>query len=295
MRLAGEVLREREAALRGLERPCRLCARGCGIDRTERRPPCGVDDRAHLGGWGIHHGEEPELTGPRGCGLVLMAGCNLACAGCETASFSRELRGVRAMGAAELAGVVLELERRGASHVQFVTPTHQAPVIVSALRRAAAHGFRTSIVWNCGGYEAPEALDLLDGVVDVYLPDLKHGDDAEARLTGVSDYFSRTVECISQMHRQAGLLELDATGLARRGVIVRHLVLPDDAARTREAMRAIASISRQIRVNVMAQYQPVHQLSGHVRLGRRVRRDEVVRAVEIAREEGLTNVWTAAL
>lgn len=294
MRLSVTELREREALAMAMYRDCRLCGRRCGIDRTaHERPPCLVDDRAHLGGYGVHFGEEPELTGPNGCGLVLMAGCNLACAGCETASFSRELRGVRTLDAAQLAGVILELERRGASHVQFVSPTHQLPVIVSALRRAAANGFTRPVVWNCGGYESLEALRLLDGIVDVYLPDLKHGDDAEGRWTGVGDYFTVAAACLAEMHRQVGEVVLDEAGLATRGLIVRHLVLPDDASRTAAAMRSIARISKRIRVNVMAQYQPVHQLRGHPRLGRRILAAELEQALAAAREAGLENVWTA--
>lgn len=294
MRLSPTELRAREAAAEAQYRSCRLCARDCGIDRTDgRRSPCLVGDEVALGGWGLHFGEEPELTGEQGCGLVLLAGCNLACEGCETASFSREQKGVRRATAAELAGIVLELARRGAAAIQFVTPTHQLPVIVSALRRASERGFSLPVVWNCGGYESLEALALLDGIVDVYLPDLKHGDDREGRITGVPDYFSRTAECLREMHRQVGDLVLDARGIATRGVLVRHLVLPDDAAASAPAFRFLASISPDLRVNVMPQFQPVYRLAGHPRLGRRVQPAEIERALGAAREAGLRNVYSA--
>lgn len=294
MRLTTTELREREGAARELYgSPCRLCARFCEVDRRAGGiGACFIDDAVHLAGWGIHFGEEPELTGPRGCGLVLFGACNLACQGCETASFSRERKGVRRSSEAELAGVVLELARRGAETVQFVTPTHQMPAIVSALRRARDRGFDRPVVWNCGGYESVEALRLLDGVVDIYLPDLKHGDDAGGRLTGVSDYATVAADCLAEMHRQVGDLVLDERGIATKGVLVRHLVLPDGAAGTEAAMRTIAGISRQMRVNVMYQYQPVHQLAGHVRLGRRTTPREVEEALAIARAAGLERAYS---
>ncbi len=251
-----------------------------------------MDETVQLGGWGLHFGEEPELTGQGGSGLVLFAGCNLACAGCETASFSREMKGVRRTSVPELAGILLELQGRGAGTVQFVTPTHQLPAIVGAVLRAVRHGFTTPLVWNCGGYESLEALRLLDGIVDVYLPDLKHGDDAEGRLTGVPDYFSRAKECLAEMLRQVGPLQVGENGVARRGLLVRHLVLPDDAARTAQALSFIASLSPDVPVNLMAQYQPVYQLAGHPRLGRRVTPREVEEALRVAREVGLQRVFT---
>jgi putative pyruvate formate lyase activating enzyme len=294
VRLTTSELREREQAARAQYARCRLCARSCEIDRTRgERGPCQVDDAVHLGGWGLHFGEEPELTGRGGSGLVLMAACNLACAGCETSSFSREGQGVRRASVAELAGVILELQRRGAENVQFVTPTHQLPVIVSALRRAAEHGFERPVVWNCGGYESLEALALLDGIVDVYLPDLKHGDDREGRLAGVLDYWTVAQACVAEMHRQVGDLARGPDGVARRGVLARHLVLPDGAAGTERVMRFLASLSPGLRVNVMAQFQPVYQLAGHPRLGRRVTPAEVRDALRIAAEAGLRNVWSA--
>lgn len=294
MRLSLDELVQRERQAQALwTGTCRLCARYCQVDRTRGEEGlCRLDDAVHLAGWGIHFGEEPELTGERGCGLVLLGGCNLSCKGCETASFSRKLQGVTRCSAAQLAGVLLELERRGASTVQFVTPTHQLPVIVGAVRRAVARGFSRPIVWNCGGYESPEALAVLDGLVDVYLPDLKHGDDVEGRLTGVSDYWQVAQASVAEMFRQVGDLQTGADGLATQGLLVRHLVLPDDAAKSAEVMRFLASLSPGLRVNVMAQYQPVHELAGHVRLGRRTRAQEIDQALALAAQAGLTNAFS---
>jgi len=292
MRLDDATLREREALAQEQYRACRLCPRFCEVDRTRGATgPCAIDDGVHLGGWGVHFGEEPQLTGRGGCGLVLLAACNLACRGCETHGFSRELKGVRRATVAELAGIVLELQRRGAETVQFVTPTHQLPAIVSALRRARAHGFDRPIVWNCGGYESVEALRLLDGIVDVYLPDLKHGTDDEGKLTGVPDYWTRAQDAIREMHRQVGDLDDRPSGVSTRGLLVRHLVLPDDAARSESVVRFLADLAPATGLNVMGQYQPVFQLVGHSRLGRRVTGDEVRRVLDRARELGLTRAF----
>lgn len=292
MRLSLDELRERERAAQAQYRSCRLCARFCEIDRASGgRGPCLVDDGAWVAGYGVHFGEEPEIVGTGGSGLVLLAGCNLACRGCETADFSRELKGARRLSAAELAGVILQLTRDGAENVHFVTPTHQLPVVLSALRRAVQAGFDRPVVWNCGGYESLEALRLLDGVVDVYLADLKHGGDGEGRLTGVADYFSVAKACLAEMHRQVGDLLPDGS----RGLLVRHLVLPDGAAASDEAFRFLASLSTSLRVNVMPQFQPVFQLAGDARLGRRVVRVEVESAIELAKDIGLTRVYSPGL
>jgi len=290
MRLEAAELRRREEAARAHLSRCRLCARYCETNRSAGEGLCRLDDAAHVAGWGLHFGEEPELTGRGGSGLVLLGGCNLACRGCESASFSLEMEGVRRIGAAELAGIVLELARRGAETVQFVTPTPQLPVIVSALRRAAERGFDRPVVWNCGGYESPEALELLDGVVDVYLPDLKHGTDETGRLTGAQDYATVAMECIAKMHAQAGDPVLSATGVAIRGVMVRHLVLPDDAAASERALRFLAGISQDLYVSLLSQYEPVHRLAGDARLGRRATPDEMTRAAALGRAAGLRRV-----
>jgi putative pyruvate formate lyase activating enzyme len=244
-----------------------------------------------LAGAGLHFGEEPPLVGTRGSGVVLIAGCNLACAGCETAEFSLLRRGTTRFDEDQLAGLFVDLPRRGAANLNLVTPTHVLPALLGGLARAAEHGFALPVVWNCGGYESLEALRLLEGVVDVYLPDAKYGDDAAAqKLSGCAGYTAALAESLREMHRQVGALRAGSDGLASCGVLVRHLVLPDGAAASEEVMRLVAAISPESWVNVLSQYHPVHEAQRFPIIARIVRPAEVREAVDAALAAGLRNV-----
>ncbi|MBS2023530.1 MAG: radical SAM protein, partial [Deltaproteobacteria bacterium] len=192
MRLTAPELAERALAARAQYADCVLCGHRCEVDRTHGPAGfCQEGDGVFVAGAGVHFGEEQALVGPgwngrarppgvrAGSGLVLMGGCNLACRSCETAEFSLERKGVVAASPEQLAGVFLELQEKGARNLNLVTPTHVLPALLEALARAASRGFALPVVWNCGGYETREAVELLDGVVDVYLPDAKVGDDAQ--------------------------------------------------------------------------------------------------------------------
>jgi putative pyruvate formate lyase activating enzyme len=244
-----------------------------------------------VAGAGLHFGEEPPLVGTRGSGLVLIGGCNLACMSCETAEFSLLRLGVTELSEPQLAAVFLDLERRGAANLNLVTPTHVMPALLAGLARAAEHGFALPIVWNCGGYESLEALRLLDGVVDVYLPDAKYGDDAAAlRLSGCPGYTAAFTESLRDMHRQVGSLQLGADGLARSGVLVRHLVLPGGVAGTDRALGIVADVAPDICVNLLSQYRPVHEADRFPIVARTVRRAEMAAAIEAACAAGLRNL-----
>ena len=296
MRLSPAGLRARAEEARAHYARCDLCGHQCLVDRTHGPAGrCQEDDGLWLAGAGVHFGEEPPLVGPaggarRGSGLVLIGGCNLACRACETFDFSLERRGLVRTSESELAGLLLDLQKQGAANVNFVTPTHVLPALLSGLARAAAHGFALPVVWNCGGFESLPALRLLDGVVDVYLPDAKYGDDAAAlTLSGCRGYVGTLVECLREMVRQVGPLVVK-DGLAESGVIVRHLVLPDDAANPASLMPALAAVSRDLWVNMLSQYRPVHEARLFPVLSRTVRPDEVQRAARLARDAGLRNV-----
>src|SRR5205085_974484 len=202
VRLSGRELRLRAAEARRHYASCDLCAHLCGVDR--RHGPAGVcqeDDGLSLAGAGVHYGEEPELVPS---GVVLIAGCNLACQTCETWSFSLERRDAVRASPAQLAAILLDLQKAGAANANFVTPTHVLPVLLEGLAIAAEHGFSLPVVWNCGGYESVEALRLLEGVVDVYLPDAKYGEDAVAyELSGCRGYTAALEASLREMHRQA--------------------------------------------------------------------------------------------
>jgi putative pyruvate formate lyase activating enzyme len=292
MRLGATELRERAHQAAEQYRECRLCAHRCGVDRTRGRAGrCEEGTSIYLAGAGLHFGEEPPLVGARGSGIVLVAGCNLACRSCETYGFSLLRRGVVECSSEQLAGVFLDLERRGAANLNLVTPTHVLPALLAGLAEAASRGLTLPVVWNCGGYESIEALRLLAGVVDVYLPDAKYGDDdAGLRLSGCSRYTAALRESLVEMLHQAGPLRIDPDGIARRGVLVRHLVLPEGAAAPEAAMSLVGSVSSDLWVNVLSQYRPVHEAARFPVLSRAVRPGEVSRAVEAARAAGLRHV-----
>lgn len=303
MRLAPRELRQRAEAARAQYRRCLLCGHRCAVDRTSG--PAGVcreGDGLFLGGAGVHFGEEPPLVGPlpragaprparSGSGLVLVGGCNLACSSCETADLSLERRGLVAVDEGGLAALLLDLQAKGAANINFVTPTHVAPALLAGLARAADRGFALPVVWNCGGYETREALELLEGVVDIYLPDAKFGTAAQGRLlSGCADYPAALRESLAEMHRQVGPLALGEDGLAVRGVLVRHLVLPGGAAAPEELMRLVAGVSRELWMNVMSQYRPLHEARRFPVIARRPRPEEVQGALDAARAAGLVHL-----
>ena len=273
MKLSSRELRWRAAEAREHYARCDLCAHACGVDR--RQGPAGIcleGDGLWLAGAGIHHGEEPQLVPS---GLILIAGCNLGCESCETWEISLERRGAVATSAGQLAALLLDLQKRGAVNANFVTPTHVLPALLDGLAVAAGHGFSLPVVWNCGGYESVEALRLLEGVVDVYLPDAKYGDDAAAyELSGCKRYTAALLQSLQEMHRQAE-------------VIVRHLVLPAGVAAPEKLMPLIAGVSEDLCVNVLSQYRPVYRASRFPVIARGVRPEEVQLAVDAARSAGL--------
>jgi len=281
VKLTTAQLRARAAEARAHYASCDLCAHACGVDRT--RGPAGIcrhDDRLWLAGAGLHFGEEPELVPS---GLVLIGGCNLACVYCETFELSLERRGLSLVSAEQLAAILLDLARRGARNANFVTPTHVLPALLDGLAVAAEHGFSLPVVWNCGGYESLAALRLLDGVVDLYLPDAKYGNDAAAlELSGCKGYTQALSTSLREMHRQAE-------------VIVRHLVLPAGVAAAEKLMPLIAAISPDLRVNVLSQYRPVHRAASFPVIARGVGPAEVSAAVTAARAAGLRRVLVDGL
>ncbi len=241
-----------------------------------------------MASYGPHHGEEPPLSGSRGSGAVFFSGCNLRCLYCQNGDISREAVGMP-VSAEGLAAIVLDLEARGCHNVNFVSPTHVMAQILAGLAEARRAGFDLPVVWNCGGYESVEALRLLDGVVDIYMPDFKYGEEIEGRrLSGVRSYPARARAATREMHRQVGDLVLDANGLAVRGLLVRHLVLPDGRAGTATVMRFLANeISRDTYVNLMDQYRPAGGDGSAFGLDGRPTPTELEKAAEAARRAGL--------
>jgi putative pyruvate formate lyase activating enzyme len=288
---SGQLGRRAEAALARLQR-CDLCPRQCAVDRLQdERDACGTGRLAQISSVGPHFGEEAPLVGRRGSGTVFFSGCNLGCSFCQNYDISHARHG-QEVDAAALCAAFLSVQEHGCHNLNLVTPTHVTAQILEALDLAAGRGLTIPVVYNCGGYEAPETLRLLDGVVDIYLPDLKYADEAPgARYSGVSDYPEVARAALREMHRQVGDLTLDDEGVARRGLLVRHLVLPGGLAGTEQAMRFIAEeLSTETYVNVMDQYRPCGDVRGDASLGRQITPAEYDAALQAALDAGLTRL-----
>lgn len=291
---SGELAR-REAELKGVYRACRLCPRQCGVNRTRgEKGVCRGADRARVSSAHPHYGEEGPLTGRRGSGTVFFSHCNLLCVYCQNWEIAH--RGAGTLVSDEtLARLMIDLQNQGCHNINLVTPTHIVPNIVGALRIAIRRGLRLPLVYNCGGYEPVEILKLLDGVVDIYLPDFKYQDPAKAgRLSaGASDYPEVAAAALVEMHRQVGDLVTDEHGIALRGLMVRHLVLPENAAGTDRFVKFVAEQLRpSTYVNLMAQYRPEHRAHQYPEINRRLTRAEYQQALRWARDAGLTNLAT---
>jgi putative pyruvate formate lyase activating enzyme len=268
---------------------CRLCGHRCMVDRrNDAIGQCLSRERAIVHGYGPHHGEEACLRGERGSGTIFFSQCNLACVFCQNYEISSRGEGEE-VDAEGMARIFLRLQDWGCHNLNLVTPTHQLPAILEGLAVAATEGLRLRLVWNTGCYETLEAMALLDGVVDVYLPDLKYGDSETAlRLSGAAGYWETATAAIREMHRQVGDLELDGDGLARRGLLVRHLVLPGRLSGTDRVLEFLArEISPRTACNLMNQYRPCHRAHEVPPLDRELTVDEWEAAEAFALRAGL--------
>ena len=286
------ALEARSAETRAALRDCHLCGNDCGIDRTERAGPCRLGDEAYVASWGPHMGEEDPLRGWRGSGTIFFSCCNLHCVYCQNADISQRRAG-DPVTPEDLARIMLRLEARGCHNVNLVSPTHVVPQIVLGLAVAIRAGLRLPVVYNTGGYDAPQALALMDGLVDIYMPDVKYADaDVGRRFSQVPDYPAVNQAALKEMHRQVSDLVMDNKGIAKRGLLVRHLVLPGDLAGTAAVARFLAEeVSQDTYVNVMAQYRPAYRArdcaTDDAPLDRPVTREEYRAAVRAMREAGL--------
>ncbi|NLE44777.1 MAG: radical SAM protein [Chloroflexi bacterium] len=271
---------------------CHLCGNDCGIDRTEGSGPCRIADVVYVASYGPHHGEESVLRGWRGSGTIFFSGCNLHCVYCQNHDISQHRMG-SPVTAGDLAAMMLWLEEQGCHNINLVSPTHVAAHIVPSLVLAVQAGLMAPIVYNTGGYDGSQALELMNGLVDIYMPDAKYSDAKVAqRLSSVDDYPAVNRAALREMHQQVGDLQIDGRGLARRGLLVRHLVLPGGLAGTTDVTRFLArELSIDTYVNLMAQYRPAyharHCVDADTPLARPVTSDEYQEAYRAARRAGL--------
>lgn len=287
------ALRRRADEARALLEKCVLCPKKCGTNRLRGEHGfCRTGANAYVCSFFAHHGEEPPISGQNGSGTIFFSRCNLRCLYCQNHRFSQLNEG-REVSAAELAGYMLKLQSLGCHNINFVTPTHVMPQILEALLLAAKEGLHLPLVYNSSGYDSTEALALLDGLIDIYLPDMRYADDAVAeKYSSAPGYTGRNRSAVKEMHRQVGEASFDEKSNIAKGLIVRHLVLPEDLGGTEDIFAFIAhSISRNTYVSLMSQYFPCFEAPRHPPLDRRLTLEEYERAVELLHSHGLHNGW----
>lgn len=287
---SGELARRVEQ-LRSLYASCRLCPRRCGVNRLRgEKGLCSSTARAKVYSAHPHFGEEKPLVGRGGSGTIFFSNCNLLCVFCQNWEIAH--RGDGSFVSDETLGrLMTDLQEAGCHNINLVTPSHIVPNIVSALRTAIRRGLRIPLVYNCSGYDGLEAIQLLDGIVDIYLPDFKYTDGAMAEKYsfGARDYPEVAAAAIKEMYRQVGDLVVDENGIALRGLIVRHLVMPNNVAGTDKFVRWVAEhLSPSTYVNLMPQYRPEHRARQYPEIARRITWEEWRQALAWARAAGLT-------
>jgi putative pyruvate formate lyase activating enzyme len=292
---SGELAQRVQRAYQRLS-SCDICPRRCGVDRIDghRDGVCRTGELAIVSSYGAHFGEEDPLRGFRGSGTIFFARCNLQCLYCQNYDISQVGYG-EPTTPEQLAAMMLELQDQGCHNINLVSPTHVVPQILAALLIAARAGLHIPLVYNTGGYDALETLALLDGIVDIYMPDMKYADPAIGRqLSGIPDYPQVNRLAVREMHRQVGDLQIDSRGIARRGLLVRHLVLPAGLAGTPAILHFLArDVSPNTYLNLMDQYRPcyrAHQLAEFPDLGRRLTVAEYTDAVSAAGRAGLARL-----
>lgn len=268
---------------------CNLCGWDCNIDRIAGKLGiCRTGACARVSNFGPHHGEEAPLSGQQGSGAIFFTQCNLRCQFCQNHDISQTDDG-KEVNASTLANIMLELQAMGCHNINFVSPTHVVPQILAALCIAARNGLQIPLVYNTGGYDSVSALELLDGIIDIYMPDMKYSHSQTAlHYSKIRQYPQINQKAVREMHRQVGDLKMDQQGIASRGLLVRLLVLPFGLAGTQETIRFLATeISTNTYINIMDQYHPAYNASQFPKLNRRIKIQEYEEAIQMAHDAGL--------
>lgn len=279
-----------------LLRSCRLCPRKCAVNRIKGELGfCKAGLLPMVSSFHAHFGEEPPISGFRGSGTIFFTHCSLHCVFCQNYSISQLNEG-KEVSVEELGRIMLELQGQGCHNINLVTPTHYMPQILEAIFVAKERGLKVPLVYNCGGYESLEALEVLNGIIDIYMPDMKYSDNAVARrFSFAPDYFEVSKKAVKEMHAQVGDLRVEK-GIAVRGLLIRHLVLPDGLAGSEAIFDFIArELSHDTYVNIMAQYYPCHMAYKFPELSRRITHREYIDAIKLAKNKGLADGFRQVL
>ena len=282
-------LTQRAEALHQLFKECRICPNECLAKREEGETgDCHSTDEVIISSVGPHFGEEPPLIGSHGSGTIFFTNCNLSCEFCQNYDISHLGMGQK-ISIEDLARSMLKLQQRGCHNINLVTPTHFTPQIVDALILAVEKGLELPIVYNCGGYESVETLRLLEDIVDIYMPDIKYSIDENAlKYSGIKDYWEVVTSAVKEMYRQVGNLKISRRGIAQRGLLIRHLVLPNDIAGSKKIIDYVAEeISTDSYINIMDQFRPSYNTYKYEKLSRRITPSEYKEVVDYAFSKGL--------
>lgn len=285
-------LKERIEAAKSLLQSCQVCPHHCGIDRLQDKVgKCRTPRQAMVSSYGPHFGEETPLVGKHGSGTIFFTNCNLSCLFCQNYSISQLGEG-KMVTKEELAYMMLYLQAEGCHNINLVSPTHVVPQILEALEIAIERGLGLPLVYNTGGYDSVETLRLLDGIVDIYMPDMKYSDEDFAQeLSRIKNYPQLNKAAVKEMYRQVGDLQRNEEGIAQRGLLLRHLVLPNGLAGTEKIVDFVSKeISRTTYINIMAQYRPCYKAHDIPSLARPISTAEFQEAVELAHQAGLTRL-----
>ena len=286
------LLKKKAATAKNLLRSCALCPRKCGVDRLAGETGfCNTAKFSWVSSYGPHFGEEKPLVGTHGSGTIFFTHCNLLCLFCQNYDISHQGAGQEATND-ELAGIMLALQNQGCHNINFVSPSHVVPQILAAVEVAVPNGLNIPLIFNTGGYDCVPTLKLLEGVLDIYMPDFKFWDSQVAQNSCQADDYPEVArKALAEMHRQVGDLKIGDAGIARRGLLIRHLVLPGGLAGTRDIMRFIAQkISPNSYVNIMSQYRPCGRADEVKGLDSHLLPEEYKKAVRAAMEEGITRL-----
>ena len=285
-------LKERVEEVYHLLESCHLCPRNCSVNRLkEEKGFCKSGKDLIIASWNPHFGEEPPISGHLGSGTIFFTNCTLRCSFCQNYPISQLGEGNEET-VNSLSSMMVSLQNKGCHNINLVTPTHFVPQILKALLFAIPQGLKIPLVYNTSGYETINTLKLLDGIIDIYMPDFKYGSDKNGKIySNVPDYFSKTKLAIKEMHRQVGDLQINKEGIAKKGLLIRHLVLPNDLARSESVLKFIAQeISLNIYISIMAQYFPANRAPQIPELNRRITREEYQKVLDFADSLGLNNI-----
>jgi len=278
-------LKKRVQALEDILKDCRLCPRKCRANRLGGEVGyCKADSALNVSSAFPHFGEESPLVGYYGSGTIFLTHCNLRCIFCQNYDISHLGRGER-ISSSDMAGMMIRLQELGCHNINFVTPTHYVPQIVASLPEAVEHGLRIPLVYNCSGYESLEVIQLLEGLVDIYMPDAKFMDEKYSKeYCNAPDYPGVLKKVLKEMHRQVGNLKTDSHGIAEKGLLIRHLVMPGGVASSEAVLRFIAEeISVHTYVNIMDQYRPEYHACEYVPINRRITHKEYLEVTQLAK------------